>query len=371
MAMKRKRGSTWHYTVKRAGVLPKPLNLSFPDEAEGDAYVARLEQLLDAGIIPPEFAEQTGAIVTVGDAIREYRKAVSIGKADRPVLDLLVGEMGTTSVTRVDYTWVDRFVRNLKQKNNLAPSTIRHRVGAIARCYDWLMRKGDVPGNPWRLLPKKYANYTEADQEVLAAVDLEAKQDVSRDRRLEGDEEKKIKAILSGENTDHGLTLKHRAALEFMLLLDLQTGMRMREVFTLWTNQFDLDKATIFLDKTKNGDRRQVPLFDTALTMCRNYLASIPEGPAFPWVDWENFSDAELDRVTSLLSRQFNRVFATAGAKGLTFHDLRHEATCRLYEKTNFTDVEIAKILGWSSLRMALRYANLRGSTLATRVKGL
>ncbi|MFW6854652.1 hypothetical protein [Burkholderia gladioli] len=53
MANKRRRPSgTWEYTIKRAALPPKPLSLTFDTEEEGDAYVARIEQLLDAGIVP-------------------------------------------------------------------------------------------------------------------------------------------------------------------------------------------------------------------------------------------------------------------------------------------------------------------------------
>lgn len=38
---------------------------------------------------------------------------------------------------------------------------------------------------------------------------------------------------------------------------------------------------------------------------------------------------------------------------------------CRLYEKTNLSDVQIARITGHKDLRMLRRYASLRGSDLA------
>ena len=52
----------------------------------------------------------------------------------------------------------------------------------------------------------------------------------------------------------------------------------------------------------------------------------------------------------------------------LHFHDLRHEATCRLYERTTLSDVLIAKITGHRDLRMLKRYASMRGSDLAVRL---
>lgn len=60
MANKRQRPSgTWEYAIKRAKLLPKPLSLTFDTEEEGDAYVARLQQLLDAGIVPEDGRWQT------------------------------------------------------------------------------------------------------------------------------------------------------------------------------------------------------------------------------------------------------------------------------------------------------------------------
>ena len=99
----------------------------------------------------------------------------------------------------------------------------------------------------------------------------------------------------------------------------------------------------------------------------REYLAGREIGLVFPWWRGER-EDVEMRRCTSLLSRQFGRVFDAAGCGDLRFHDLRHEATSRLYERTRLSDLEIAKITGHKSLRMLARYANLRGSDLAARL---
>lgn len=42
----------------RAGLLDRPIYLTFADEVEGDEYCRRVEALLDRGIVPPEFLEQ-------------------------------------------------------------------------------------------------------------------------------------------------------------------------------------------------------------------------------------------------------------------------------------------------------------------------
>jgi integrase len=91
------------------------------------------------------------------------------------------------------------------------------------------------------------------------------------------------------------------------------------------------------------------------------------DGRLFPF--WNGDLDEYiLDTTTSDLSKVFRNVFAEAEIDDLHFHDLRHEATCRLYEKTTLSDVLIAKITGHRNLRMLLRYASLLGSDLAGRL---
>jgi integrase len=152
--------------------------------------------------------------------------------------------------------------------------------------------------------------------------------------------------------------------------LALESAMRMRECYTLYVQQISLKKKTVHLDRTKNGDSRQVPLTSTALTLLSDYMKNhgqqIKErdGRLFPF--WNGDLDENvLDTTTSEVSRIFRNIFTAAEIVDLHFHDLRHEATCRLYERTTLSDVLIAKITGHRNLRMLLRYASLRGSDLA------
>ena len=72
--------------------------------------------------------------------------------------------------------------------------------------------------------------------------------------------------------------------------------------------------------------------------------------------------------TTALLSRQFARVFEAAECGDLRFHDLRHEATSRFFERTKLSDVQISRITGHKEPRVLRRYANLRGSDLAAQL---
>lgn len=67
------------------------------------------------------------------------------------------------------------------------------------------------------------------------------------------------------------------------------------------------------------------------------------------------------------ISQAFDRVCKSAGIGGLTFHDLRHEATSRLFEK-GLGAMEVAAITGHKTLQMLKRYTHLRVEDLVGRV---
>ncbi len=386
MATKRQRtAGTWEYVVRRKGVLPKPLYLTFSSEEEGDAYVARLEKLLDNGVVPQEFADAQADIVTILDAIREYMTHHAVGVSDRPLLNVLAGRrLASNRLSTVDFRWAQSWVTAMKREENLAPSTVRHYVGALARCFDWCVLR-PVPGflvNPLRLLPKRYATYSDGDEAAVRVQEKGAKEDVERDRRLASHEEQAVRAILDGKKPEgrsraRAFELNWQAALELLFELALETAMRMREIYSLSPDQIDLARRTIALDKTKNGDKRPVPLSTVAVAAIERYQRQVEAGDrgmagfsfnsgwVFPWWDGD---DEELKRTTWKLSRQFGRIFDAAGCGDFNFHDLRHEATSRLYERTTLTDLQIAKITGHKTLSVLRRYANLRGSDLADRL---
>ena len=209
---------------------------------------------------------------------------------------------------------------------------------------------------------------------------MRPRKDVERDRRLLPHEEVRIRAILAGEipeGRQRSFDLRWQGALECLFELALESAMRMREMYTVSLDQVDFPNKTFFLDKTKNGDKRQVPLTSVALKALRLYMKQVKKhernmkgfsfdnGRLFPW--WDGREES-LRMTTSLLSRQFARIFEVAGCGDLRFHDLRHEATSRLFEKTKLSDVQISRITGHKDPRVLRRYANLRGTDLAAQL---
>ena len=67
------------------------------------------------------------------------------------------------------------------------------------------------------------------------------------------------------------------------------------------------------------------------------------------------------------LSGAFLRLCRRLGIDDLRFHDLRHEATSRFFEK-GLNPVEVATITGHKDTKMVMRYTHLRAEDLATKL---
>lgn len=328
MAAKRLRKSgTWEYVVRRKGM--KTLYLTFDSEKEGDLYVKQLEARIEQGAAPQKEAKQRGSLANFID---EYLATGGVNKNDVAILEALRTEIGARSAEGLIYSWAEEWVRSMKK--DLAPSTIRHKVGALARCLDWVVRMEKMAVHPLRALPKGYASKEGYEEE--------------RDRRLMPGEEEKIRPLLD-------------EVMQVMFDLALETAMRMKETYTLEWRQVDLGQCTIFLEKTKNGSRRQVPLSSVALRVLKQHKKKATDDYVFPW-------RGEEKKVTAMLSARWRRLFEDAECIDLRYHDLRHEATSRLFERTQLSDTKIAKITGHKDPRMLARYSNLRGSNLAAEL---
>lgn len=368
MASKRRKGARWEFVIKRAGLLEKPVYLTFDIEDEGDTFCANVEKLLDQGIVPGDIRPESRP-ATLGSVIRAYLTEAHPSGKDLEVLSTVLGAKGATAVLRIDAAWVDAWIAEMKQSERLAPATIRAKIGATARACDWAIRRKLIalPDHPFRTLPDGYATYSARD----AAIAGEARRDVERDRRLEGDEEARIRAVIAAgvlPRKQRPRVIEHAAELLADFDLALETGMRMRERYTLACDQVDLRGRQVLLDRTKNGDSREVPLSSVALRVLGEQLARRQgEQWLWPWFDGD-FRAYQLKMRSNWLSKLYADIFAAAGCPDLREHDLRHEATSRFFERTTLPAEAVMKITGHRTHKMVMRYLRLRGSSLAAHL---
>jgi integrase len=282
-------------------LLPKDLWATFDTQEAARQYMGQLEALLAQGIVPEVLLDRSNPkqeVWTVQHCIVEYLRHNSVPLSDQKLLDTLLPTVARLATGVLNYDWAEGWVSEMKRHQHLAPSTIRHRHGALARCFDWMLRKHPeiMAQNPLRLLKRGFATYTNGDAEVLAASGRQPRIDQERDRRLDDDEEQRILSQLTDLH-DEGM----------LFHLALHTAMRLRECYTLELDQIKLARRTIALERTKNGDTRQVPLPTPVVALLYEYIAERRDpiaargGRLFPF--WSGERDERvLDETTAALS---------------------------------------------------------------------
>lgn len=366
-----------HPLVNRNAQYTRYLTATTRDQAE--EFQVRVLALLDRGIIPDSLIKADEhqrkvrqASWTIAKCIEQYKANANPKHSDVKLLDTIARSLGSVQTRTLDKAWAQQWILNLKRVDNLSPTTIRHRKGALSRCLGWITRNESsvLSVNPLDLLEINFSEYTDADIDIVAKHGGKLKKEVVRDRRLGDGEEARILHVIDTEYSD---------AERVVFLIALETAMRLREIYTLVTKQVSIKTSTINLDKTKNGDSRQVPLTAAAKKSLIDYMAKQKpaidkrEGRLFPY--WSGIHDLrgvpdkdELNRTTSRVSQIFAEIFSKANCSDLRFHDTRHEATCRLFLYTPLDSFQIAKVTGHKDPRMLLRYLSLRGSDLAARL---
>lgn len=141
--------------------------------------------------------------------------------------------------------------------------------------------------------------------------------------------------------------------------LAIETAMRQKELCELRWKDVDLEKGVATVRGPKNGDPfRGVPLSKKAIQVLKGMKKGLDEddlkGLVFP-----------IDQ--NVLKMRFRRVCARAEIEGLRFHDLRHEATSRFFEK-GLDTMEVVKITGHKTMHMAMRYTHLMAERLREKL---
>ncbi len=154
-----------------------------------------------------------------------------------------------------------------------------------------------------------------------------------------------------------------------VVLFALETGMRRAEIAGMTWNHVELKKKTVTLPETKNGEKRIVPLSTEAVRI----LSSLPrriDGRVWALGDPNSIAKAFI-RVLTRTRAAYENEFKEKKTKpdpgfltDLTFHDRRHEATSRFFEK-GLNPMQVAAITGHKTLQMLTRYTHMKAEDLA------
>ena len=172
-----------------------------------------------------------------------------------------------------------------------------------------------------------------------------------RTRFLSDDERERLLVACRSSASPHLFTI---------VTLALSTGMRIGETLGLSWENIDIQNRRITLVRTKNGERRVVPLVGKAYELIRNlYLKLEPENKDLLFPSPNNPQNSICIRTA------WHTVLKRAEIENFRFHDLRH-STASYLAMNGASLLEIADILGHKTLQMVKRYSHLSEDHKAT-----
>jgi integrase len=321
-----KRSTYWRVKVRRKGY-PEQTR-SFDTRTTAEKWARDIERDIDRNL----FVDRTEADKnTLRNIIARYLKEVTPTKrgADaegfclRAVMRHPIAEIKMSALSSAHVA-----AYRDQRLSEVASATVNKALNHLSHVIETGRREWGIsmPENPVRLVRRPRGSQP-------------------RERRLTVEEEGKLFEACADARNPH---------LAAVIRLALETGMRQGELVSLQWKHVNLVKRVVHLPQTKNGDSRSVPLSTTAVETLQQLPRSI-DGVVFPRLTGE------------AVKKAFIRTIRRARISDFRFHDLRHEATSRLFEK-GLNPMEVASITGHKTLQMLKRYTHLRAEDLARKL---
>ena len=155
----------------------------------------------------------------------------------------------------------------------------------------------------------------------------------ARDRWLSFAEEQRLLSAATNPNW-----------LRSLIVTALHTGMRRGEILNLQLQDMDLQRKLLTVHKSKNGEKRAIPLSSTLCDVLRGIKVLNISGKVFPI------------SVRSLRAA-FEITLEKTAIKDFHFHDLRHTFATRLVQ-AGVDFYRVKELLGRKTINMIMRYAH-------------
>lgn len=340
MATFRKRSGNWQAMIRRDGYPYQ--SKTFDTKADAEKWARDVEGEMDLGtFVSRKEAEET----SLSEALDRYEREVTPAKKGAAQERLRIrawkrdplAARSLASIRGADIaTWRDK-----RLAGGASPTTVRNDLSVIRHLFTIAIKEWGMESlsNPVMKIRMPAAG-------------------AARTRRLDA------KPDENGKTEETRLLAECDAGPHWlgpMVRLALATAMRQGELLALEWRYIDLTRKVARVYESKNDrtrrDRtqgRDVPLSPAAIAV----LEALPR----------NLSGEVFEIGTMAVVHAFQRACKRAGIKGLWFHDLRHEATSRLFERGGWGVMEVAAITGHKTLAMLKRYTHLRAEDLAAKL---
>jgi len=133
--------------------------------------------------------------------------------------------------------------------------------------------------------------------------------------------------------------------LKTIVQIALNTGMRKGEILNLTWDQIDFNSGFIHLEKTKTGERRDIPVNKTLYEVLK---------------DWKQDNNSDTENLFEVkdVKKSFKTALNNAGITDFRFHDLRHTFASHLVME-GVDLATISNLLGNATIQMTMRYSHL------------
>lgn len=333
MATIRKRNGKYQVQVRRQGCAPISKTFLKLDDAKTWARLTEVEADQVGLPVDPRVLAKT----TVAMILERYRDEIVSKKRGREVETLIVNAMlrqpwCKRSLAHIDGATFAEY-RDTRLRT-VQPCTVKRELGILQHAFDIAAREWSIPlrANPLKPIAKPAVSNR-------------------RDRRLQkGELDSLLKA--AGKTRNPFILPVVRFALE--------TAMRRGEILALRVRDVDIERCAATIRISKNGHSRTIPLSSLAVAIVETTIATMSEDA--------KAGNKRIFPITAIALRlAWVRLTKRAKIDDLHFHDLRHEAISRFFEK-GLTVPEVASISGHRDIRMLLRYAHADKGKLAEKL---
>jgi len=317
----------WQVQIRRYGV--KPITKTFPTRDKAKIWARLIESEIDRGIYVSRYEAEH---ITFSELVHRYQKEVTPTKksASREIsrLKCLEKFFGEVALTRINSEMVARF-RDERLSLNLSGATVIKDLNTLSHIIDTAIKEWGfyVTQNPVKNIRKPRVNN-------------------SRSRRLSYEEE----IILLAKCREHS------SMMESLVIIASETAMRLGEIINLKWNDINIVHRIAVIHESKNGEMRKIPLSNTSINALKCLTKRLESDKVF-W-KWKSVSSFQ---------SSWQRVVLKSGIENFRFHDLRHEATSKLFEM-NLNMMEVSTITGHKTLQMLKRYTHLSVDKITKKI---
>ena len=314
MATIRKRKGKWQVQIRHLG--HNQITKTFLRKQEAEQWARELEVSFDRGSL----ASRSIDYPMFSEIIERYTKEVSAKKRGHIREGYFLRQLRQTDLAqeRLDQIQSHHIakLRDSRLEKN-KPDTVLRELTIINHMFNVCIKDWSYPvSNPVKQIYKP-------------------KSSCSRKRRLTSYEYNYL---------HHNNSINPK--LKNIIALAIETGMRRGEILQIHPR--NIKNGILVLPMSKNGSSRQIPLTKKAIQIL-------------------NGSKLPFETTPNALRLAWSRLKKKGGIKDLHFHDLRHEAISRFFEK-GLSIPEVALISGHKDVRMLFRYTHLKAEDILRKL---